>query len=478
MFYGTIPTTSTTSFKSDIRSSKKTTIQRGFSIRFLRVVLLLFLDLVGFNLAWSLVSTYENIFVYSETSNVSAQILNSILGISMIAVKELYLPGNHRRDYMNLIQAISVSNFFLVIVIWLESADRNTHYFSYLLSWLFSIAIISGFRFTFDQLTKMIRSQQLMRHSVFLITEPEEKENHIRTVEMDNCYTVQGVTDPSCLDLKNREATFEYLRKEGIEEVFVSWNSIKNRLYICWNFHTSGIILRILSNQIEGCHPKSEFGLLGEVPCLTIPSPVITGIDFWWKRCFDLLCATILVILLSPVYLVIAILIRLDSPGPIFFKQNRVGLHGKEFKIWKFRTMVVDAEKLQAKLEAKNEIKDGVLFKMKEDPRITRLGKFLRLYSLDELPQLFNVLLGQMSLVGPRPLPLRDVERFKTKHFIRQEVLPGITGLWQVSGRSNINSFEDGVKLDISYIENWSFLLDLRILLSTVKVVLLKQGAY
>jgi lipopolysaccharide/colanic/teichoic acid biosynthesis glycosyltransferase len=115
---------------------------------------------------------------------------------------------------------------------------------------------------------------------------------------------------------------------------------------------------------------------------------------------------------------------------------------------------------------------------MKDDPRITKVGKFLRRYSLDELPQLFNVLIGEMSLVGPRPLPLRDVERFKTNHFIRQEVLPGITGLWQVSGRSDISNFEDGVKLDLNYIENWSFWLDLRILFLTVGVVLQKTGAY
>ncbi|BAZ13024.1 glucosyltransferase [Calothrix sp. NIES-4071] len=136
------------------------------------------------------------------------------------------------------------------------------------------------------------------------------------------------------------------------------------------------------------------------------------------------------------------------------------------------------AEKLQAVLEAKNEIKDGVLFKLKDDPRVTKVGKFLRRYSLDELPQLFNVIFGEMSLVGPRPLPLRDVERFKKMHFIRQDVLPGITGLWQVSGRSDIENFEEGVKLDISYIENWSVWLDLKILFKTVGVVLNKTGAY
>ena len=159
-------------------------------------------------------------------------------------------------------------------------------------------------------------------------------------------------------------------------------------------------------------------------------------------------------------------------------QQERVGLHRQTFKIWKFRTMVTNAEKIQASLEAKNEMKDGVFFKMKDDPRITTVGKFLRRYSLDELPQLFNVFLGEMSLVGPRPLPMRDVQKFQNNHFIRQEVLPGITGLWQVSGRSNIDNFDDAFKLDMDYIENWSIWLDWRILLQTFKVVIQKTGAH
>jgi lipopolysaccharide/colanic/teichoic acid biosynthesis glycosyltransferase len=140
--------------------------------------------------------------------------------------------------------------------------------------------------------------------------------------------------------------------------------------------------------------------------------------------------------------------------------------------------MYINADQLQKELEARNEMQDGVLFKMKDDPRITKVGKFLRRSSLDELPQLFNVLLGEMSLVGPRPLPIRDVQKFSEHHFIRQEVLPGITGLWQVSGRSNITSFEEVVRLDTFYIENWSIWLDMQILVRTALVLLQKKGAY
>ncbi|MDF5730548.1 MAG: sugar transferase, partial [Rhizonema sp. PD38] len=290
----------------------------------------------------------------------------------------------------------------------------------------------------------------------------------------------QGIADSTCLDKANREVTLESLRNQGVVEAFVSWNAVKNRLYVCWRFQTAGIILRILPTESVVRHPKTMSWMIGiaKIPCLTIPAPIIVGSSFWVKRSFDLCCCIILLITIFPVYLMIALLIKLDSPGAVFFKQERIGLHCKKFKIWKFRTMVSNAEKMQKDLEAKNEIKDGVLFKMKDDPRVTRVGKFLRRYSLDELPQLFNVVLGQMSLVGPRPLPIRDVEKFQTSHLLRQEVLPGITGLWQVSGRSNIDNFEDAVKLDIAYIENWSLLLDLTILLKTVKVVLLKTGAY
>ncbi|MEB3269103.1 MAG: exopolysaccharide biosynthesis polyprenyl glycosylphosphotransferase, partial [Leptolyngbya sp.] len=184
------------------------------------------------------------------------------------------------------------------------------------------------------------------------------------------------------------------------------------------------------------------------------------------------------VIVLAPLLAAIAIAIRLDSPGPVFFRQERTGLHGKVFQVWKFRTMGVDAPQRQADLERHNQSGDGVLFKLKVDPRVTQVGQWLRRTSLDELPQLFNVLQGQMSLVGPRPLPLRDVAQFDDWHHIRHQVLPGITGLWQISGRSDIDSFDDAARLDLHYIDHWSLNLDLDILMETLRIVLLGKGAY
>lgn len=465
-------------FKLDLRSAKGIRIQRGLSIRVLRVVILILLDIIALISAWTLAVFFGSPFHLSWTQETSFQILTLALEIGMIATNGLYKAGIHRRNYFGLSKAVSFSLLFLLLIAYLYEPNQYLSRSIFLSFWLFSVVFICTVRYAFDIVTKLLRNKRAIRYPIFLITDREEQEEHIRIIEQDNCYTVEGIANSSCLDLLNREATFELIRQQGIVEAFVSWNAIKNRPYVCWNFYTAGITMRILPTKSELCHPKSTFWMIGEVPCMTIPAPIIAGSDFWIKRCFDLCFSMTLLFLLFPVYLLIAIFIKLDSPGPVFFKQERIGLDGRKFKMWKFRTMVVNAEKLQTTLEKKNEIKDGVLFKIKDDPRITQIGKFLRRYSLDELPQLFNVILGEMSLVGPRPLPTRDVEKFKTKHFIRQEVLPGITGLWQISGRSNIDDFEDVVKLDIAYIEKWSLWLDLKILLKTVRVVFEKTGAY
>ena len=199
------------------------------------------------------------------------------------------------------------------------------------------------------------------------------------------------------------------------------------------------------------------------------------------KRVIDFLGAGLGILLFSPLMLGIALLIRLDSEGPVFFQQARLGRGGKPFKVCKFRTMAVNAEQRLAELEQLNESQGGVLFKMKSDPRVTRIGKFLRRTSLDELPQLFNVLQGHMSLVGPRPLQLRDcalaIKGNRDAFAKRLTVMPGVTGLWQVSGRSEV-AFDDMLRLDMSYIEHWSFWLDLRIIWQTILIVLTGKGAY
>ena len=199
--------------------------------------------------------------------------------------------------------------------------------------------------------------------------------------------------------------------------------------------------------------------------------------SYFLKRSFDIIVSALLLLLLSPFLLIISLLIYQDSPGSVFFSQQRVGKNGKGFKMWKFRSMYSNAEQLKAALMKQNEMAGGVLFKMKGDPRITKIGRFIRKYSIDEIPQLWNVLIGDMSLVGPRP-PLPDeVEQYTAYEFSRLAVTPGITCIWQISGRSEI-PFQQQVELDLRYIEMQSIWTDIWIILRTIPAVFSGRGAY
>ena len=203
--------------------------------------------------------------------------------------------------------------------------------------------------------------------------------------------------------------------------------------------------------------------------------------EFSWqsvvKQVLDFAGAAVLLLVLSPLLLAVAALIKLTSPGPVFFRQQRAGLNGHPFMMYKFRSMVTNAEQLKHELEALNEM-TGPVFKVTNDPRITPLGRFIRRFSIDELPQLLNVLCGEMSLVGPRPLPVDEVQRFDdVAHRRRLSVRPGLTCLWQISGRNEVTDFAEWVRLDLEYIDNWSLWLDLKILLRTIPVVLMAKGA-
>jgi lipopolysaccharide/colanic/teichoic acid biosynthesis glycosyltransferase len=196
------------------------------------------------------------------------------------------------------------------------------------------------------------------------------------------------------------------------------------------------------------------------------------------KRVFDIFVSAILVVLLAPLIALIAVAIKLDSPGPVFFRHQRVGIGGQRFMMWKFRSMVCDAEAREKELLHLNIYGERGTFKLKDDPRITRIGRILRRTSLDELPQLLNVVRGEMSLVGPRPALTNDIDRYEPHHFERLSVVPGITGPWQVGGRNLITDFETVIRLERQYIHNWSIWLDLKIMFRTIRVVIRGEGAY
>jgi exopolysaccharide biosynthesis polyprenyl glycosylphosphotransferase len=237
----------------------------------------------------------------------------------------------------------------------------------------------------------------------------------------------------------------------------------------------AGIDVRVVPDMYDGLAWNARVEYVGQFPTIPLHRRHFPIGGFMLKRVLDTSVSVIGLLVTSPIMLAIALAIRLDSPGPIFYKAQRIGRKGRTFSCYKFRTMVQNADKLKADLEHMNE-RDSVLFKIKKDPRITGVGKVLRKYSLDELPQFYNVLKGDMSLVGPRPPMAAEVEQYDLSHLRRLDVLPGITGLWQVEARQD-PSFDSYISLDTAYVENWNLMMDLRILARTVGVVLSGTGS-
>ena len=239
-----------------------------------------------------------------------------------------------------------------------------------------------------------------------------------------------------------------------------------------------GVSVRIIVKLFQAHGAQRYVSSVGTYPVVTYHRVCLDDASKAMKRIIDIIGSLFGIIVFSPIMLITAIAIKLESKGPVIFKQKRAGINGSTFMMYKFRSMCVDAEELKAKLQEQNEVKDGMMFKIKDDPRITRVGKFIRKTSIDELPQFFNVLIGNMSLVGTRPPTLDEVEKYERTHWRRMSIKPGITGMWQVNGRSEITDFEEIVELDTIYIDKWSIWLDFKIMIKTVLSMLQKKGAY
>lgn len=272
------------------------------------------------------------------------------------------------------------------------------------------------------------------------------------------------------------DTLFQHARKQFVDEIFFATPCERGIMQsVLEQARAHGVDLRVVPDMYDGLAWNSPIEYIGQFPTIPLHCGHVPEIALVMKRTLDIVLSLLALTILSPVLLVIAIVVKMDSPGPIFYSSERIGKKGRVFKCTKFRTMVRDAEKRRADVMHMNE-RDGVLFKISNDPRITRIGRFLRKYSLDELPQFFNVLRGDMSIVGPRPPIASEVREYKLSHLRRLDVTPGITGLWQVQGRQD-PSFDSYISLDVTYIENWSIWLDLKIILRTIGVVFAGTGS-
>jgi exopolysaccharide biosynthesis polyprenyl glycosylphosphotransferase len=383
-----------------------------------------------------------------------------------------------------------VSSLLLVVLVALAFGLGTGHRFStYGLAptaFVLTAVVISLLRGSYDAVTGNLLRRLGVRRRALLVGAGDHLTHLHEMLGRERSgidYEFVGVLapEPDGIDLPllgDLRALGRVLATHQVDEVILADFDFEERelLETVEQAHRRGVKVRIAPKTTELLIQRADYIPGQSVPLFEVRSPAFAGGEWVLKRTFDLAVSAIVLIAGLPLWLLIAVAVTLTSPGPVLYRDRRIGLGEREFDMLKFRTMYADAAEHQPYLERANEA-SGPLFKMRRDPRVTPFGQILRRLSLDEVPQLLNVLRGQMSLVGPRPLPLRDYEQLEDWHRKRYNVLPGVTGLWQISGRSNLG-FDDLVRLDFYYLENWSLWMDIAILVKTIPAVLAGRGAY
>jgi exopolysaccharide biosynthesis polyprenyl glycosylphosphotransferase len=395
------------------------------------------------------------------------------------------------REFPELLKAAAVATIILAVVALVFRVRAITP----TVLWRFlplSISSLTASRFGLRYLLKAIRQRGRNLRQVIVVGTNARAVNFASSILtkpelgyrlagfVDDVWVGPGLAEGLTRKLVSNLVGFpSFLRNHVVDEVVIAlpiksfYEKEDGLLRTC---REHGIIVRILTDLFDASPSEQNVNEFASAPLLTFSSIPIDTLRLVAKRAIDIAVSSLLLIVLSPVFLAAYILVKLDSKGPAIFAQKRIGLNKRRFRIYKFRSMVANAEKLQAQLESHNEAQ-GPVFKIKHDPRITRVGRILRKTSIDELPQLFNVLIGDMSLVGPRPLPVRDYNGFDNDWQRRRfSVRPGVTCLWQVSGRSSV-TFDQWMRLDMEYIDQWSLWLDMKILARTIPAVVKGIGA-
>jgi exopolysaccharide biosynthesis polyprenyl glycosylphosphotransferase len=413
--------------------------------------------------------------------------------ITLIATSRslhLYTPTrltNHLHEQRLSMQACLVSGLLLTGTLYLIKAEEIPRSVVMLTIALLTISL-SARRLVFRALLYQRFERGMNTRNVIIVgtgAEAHALRHHLQSIRQLG-YNFKGFVNVPGVDtqlagstgdvLGTLDSLFDYARKHFVDEIFFTSPCERGVIKgVLDQARLHGIDLRVVPDMYDGLAWNSTIEYIGQFPTIPLHRGHVPEVGLILKRLLDVTVATIVLVALSPLYLAIAIAVRLDSPGPILYTSERIGKKARVFKCVKFRTMVRDADRRRAEILHMNE-REGILFKMSNDPRITKVGRFLRKYSLDELPQFFNVLFGDMSVVGPRPPIASEVRQYNLSHLRRLDVTPGITGLWQVQARQD-PSFDSYISLDVAYIENWSVWLDIKIILRTIGVVFAGTGS-
>lgn len=464
---------------------------RSLILRFINGVALAALDLVLLLASLMIALRVKTVLTSDPTSFSSSwdyaiEVLPfaALVMLLLFAGDGLYRPRNLRPGAPRILGALFKVTVVTLIFALVEG-ERFQSYYIFWATFIVASVLIVGARILYDRASERLEdafgrerravivgtNQQIEAVADALIHAPTGRIKPIGFISLEP-RPENGLRNLGSID--DVEQHFD-----EIDEVIIADPSFpaEESVMLVDRCHRGGVHLRVAPTTMEILRADVAEFVPGEtLPLFEIKPPVFEGAPFIVKRIFDIVVSGLLILLFSPVLIVTAAVVKFTSRGPVFFLSPRPGLGGEAFKCIKFRTMVTNADSLQDELEELNEA-DGAIFKIRKDPRLTSVGGFLRRWSIDELPQLFNVLKGDMSLVGPRPLPHRDYDRLAEWHKKRYLVLPGLTGLWQVSGRSELD-FDDLVRLDFLYIERWSVFLDIVIMLRTIPAVFAKRGAY
>lgn len=410
------------------------------------------------------------------------------------------IQRNHWQELIAVAQHITVVEFLLLLFEYLAQETAILSRTVFLVSWWLAIALCFICRCTWKNFVRKRVMSEKNQASMLLITtenrlgelaaklrQKNYREFRIGSVSIldDNAYGKDNIIEANIPIIYGRDTLLEYIRQNVVDEVFIDVYQDKKQLTELTDiFLQMGIVVHVGMGFLPENLPNAFMDRIGEADAITASINTATGWQLSVKRITDIVGAVVGLVIMGVAFIFVAPIIKRQSPGPVFFKQKRVGKNGRTFYIYKFRSMYMDAEERKKELMAQNEMQ-GLMFKMDNDPRIIGsekgpgkgIGNFIRKTSIDELPQFWNILKGDMSLIGTRPPTVNEYEQYDLHHKIRLSMKPGLTGMWQVSGRSDITDFEEVVRLDTEYIEHWSIGLDLKILFKTIKVVFEGEGS-